>query len=80
MIPTMELRWLVRCNTVTSADVRERQMTHCETVSQAKLALVNAKAPVLQQWFEVQDGDHDDYVKAGGEWRDIEIVVLPNVE
>lgn len=26
---------------------------------------------VLQQWWDAEDGDHEDYVKAGGEWRDV---------
>ena len=26
---------------------------------------------VLQQWWDAEDGDHEDYVKASGEWRDV---------
>ena len=30
---------------------------------------------VLQQWWDAEDGDHEDYVKAGGEWRDVPLEV-----
>ena len=29
------------------------------------------KVRVLQQWWDAEDGDHEDYVRAGGEWRDV---------
>ena len=26
---------------------------------------------VLQQWWDAEEGDHEAYVKAGGEWQDV---------
>jgi hypothetical protein len=26
---------------------------------------------VLQQWWAVEGDEHEDYLKAGGEWRDV---------
>jgi len=32
--------------------------------------------PVLQQWHEAEGWEHDDYVSAGGEWQDVETVIV----
>lgn len=31
------------------------------------------KVLILQQWHEVEGWEHDDHIKAGGEWQNIEV-------
>lgn len=73
MKPTTRLRWLVRQNTPpTAAEVRAYVAQYGVAMMDAKRILHARQPPVLQQWHEVEGWEHDDYLAAGGEWRDVE--------
>ena len=55
MTPTNKLRFV------------ERQME----VDFPLFGAVAKTVRVLQQWWDAEEGDHEAYVKAGGEWRDV---------
>lgn len=57
MTPTNKLRFVER---------EERHWHDDRTYSARRIR-------ILQQWWDVEDGDHEDYVIAGGEWRDVPV-------
>jgi len=46
----MKLRWLIRRNTVTNAQIRDHARAHGLPMMEAKRQLVNRTDPVLQYW------------------------------
>lgn len=72
MTPTNKLRWVIRKNKVTAAQVKELADEWELSISQAKFELENKSGPILQQWWYWPD--------SCGEWRDIpiEIEVIEN--
>lgn len=76
MKATLQFRWLVVKNHVTVELVKAYREEHDVSLADAKLAIAQELTPVFQQWHEAEGWEHDDYVKAGGEWQTIPTVVL----
>jgi len=74
MIATNKFRWLYP-KPHTAEDIRreivENGLSMLEAASKLKQ---KAEKPKLQQWYECEGHEHPDYLKAGGEWEDVEIV------
>lgn len=71
---TNQLRWLVRKNTVTTEAVRAYRDANNASMQEAKAKLENSKQPVLQQWWEAEDGE-----ACLGEWRNVPVVYEPSL-
>ena len=81
MKPTMQFRWLVRRNQMpTAVEVISRSEREGCSKMEAKRRLLDVKPAVLQQWWEVEGHEHDDYLKAGGEWQDVPTEYEPNAK
>lgn len=80
MKPTLQLRWLVRRNNVTADEIRNYRETHAISFNEAKRLLIDEREPVLQQWWETEGYEHEEYLTQGGEWRDVPIECAPNVK
>lgn len=57
MTPTNKLRFVERQEIIDGFSVDDHSVVR--TVR------------VLQQWWDAEEGDYEDYVNAGGEWRDV---------
>jgi hypothetical protein len=67
MIATTKLRWLVKQNTVTAAEVARFATDNFVSMALAKCHLENrSKWPVLQQWHDVESGQEAAELQAGG--------------
>lgn len=77
MIPSMKLRWFLPSTpTVTAEMVKAYSAANNVSFLHAERAIKGPPtAPVLQQWWDVEGWEHDDYMEAGGEWRDVELEV-----
>lgn len=69
-----ELRWLITRNKPTSNEIRAYKEKYGVSMVAAKRALTNEQAPLLQVWRKAEAGWHEDFVKAGGYWDDVQIV------
>lgn len=71
MLPTNKFRWLVLRNVVTAEQVVSYSDKFGVSLEMAKKALINRHPPVLQQWWETEGYEHESFIAAGGEWRDV---------
>lgn len=69
MRPTNTLRWLIKRNEVTAAEVQAYAREHDLSLMAAKTLLVAEKPKVLQQWWEAESG-----APVAGEWRNVPVV------
>lgn len=67
MTPTNRLRWYAQRNHPTVDTVRAYAYEHDLSMMQAKMELVNAQPPVLQQWWESAKSSPE--FGDQGEWR-----------
>jgi hypothetical protein len=70
---TNQLRWLALKNQVTAEAVRAYRDANDVSMQEAKAKLENSKPPVLQQWWEAEDGE-----ASLGEWRNVPVVCEPS--
>lgn len=75
MTPTFQFRWYSTVHQVTAAMVAKERDATDESMLACKKRLEGATKPVLQQWFAAQSGDSADQIAAGGQWRNVEVVV-----